>query len=243
MIIISSCTLFKKTSHAEFVKEMVRVIEDPNTLSLSDNYHIYTTHKIFTYKVNQQIEDSTINFILKMTVLPSINESALIGYRYYYEDKIDSTINDSCKKFNAILADGRCYDEMSRIDESKTSIYVHPPRYFTLRILELCPFTSFFRDTSVGKSAVGLLHIPKNNWEEWEKTFIKNKSTLDSIVYTQNQIPEYYYFNAITKSRFGVNKANFVFNVDSGYTKMDYMITTPGYAGEIKMILTDISTL
>jgi hypothetical protein len=224
-ISLSSCiSLVANYAGNRFHKRMVEAENNPSITSYSDNYHIYKTGRKFTYEVHQRMDSTSVDFKLDLIVLPMIKmEAALVKYLYHYDPKdiITLGLQEECPD----SLDGACRKEITTIREGKNSIWVHPPRSKTLKILELATFPEIKFNTTEWDS---WLYIPKGNWGEWEKTKFDHFYFVDSIKYQQDTIPEYYYVSSFSESRFGKNSNNYVFHVDSGFTEMHYKIVNEG---------------
>ena len=236
MVSMSSCiSLISNYTGNRFNKRMLEAEQNPNVQSYSDDYHIYKTHRKFTYEVHQRMDSTSINFELDIIVLPMIKmKAALVKYLYHYDAKdiVTLGLQEECPD----SLNGACHRELTTIDEGKNSIWMHPPRSKTLKILQLAPFpeVNFYSE-----QWHGLFYIPKGNWGEWEKTKFKETYFVDSIKYQQDTIPEYYYVSSFSESRFGKNSNNYVFHVDSGFTEMHYKIVNEG---EVDLKLIDMSS-
>ena len=233
---LSSCiSLVANYAGRRFEKHMKEAENNPSTISYSDDYHIYKTHRKFTYEVHQRMDSTSINFELDLIVVPMIKmEAALVKYLYHYDPKdiIALGLKEECPD----SLNGACRRELTTIDEGKNSIWMHPPRSKTLKILQLAPFPQVNFNSAQWN---GLFYIPKGNWGEWEKTKFKKAYFVDSIKYQQDTIPEYYYVSSFSESRFGKNENNYVFHVDSGFTEMHYKIVNEG---EVDLKLIDMSS-
>lgn len=236
MVSMSSCiSLISNYTGNRFNKRMLEAEQNPNVQSYSDDYHIYKTHRKFTYEVHQRMDSTSINFELDLIVIPMIKmEAALVNYLYHYDAKdiIALGLKEECPD----SLNGACHRELTTIGEGKNSIWTHPPRSKTLKILELAPFPEVNFNSAQWNS---WLYIPKGNWGEWEKTKFKKSYFVDSIKYQQDTIPEYYYVSSFSESRFGKNSNNYVFHVDSGFTEMHYKIVNEG---EVDLKLIDMSS-
>jgi len=233
---LSSCiSLVANYAGRRFEKHMKEAENNPSTISYSDDYHTYKTHRKFTYEVHQRMDSTSINFELDLIVVPMIKmEAALVKYLYHYDPKdiIALGLKEECPD----SLNGACRRELTTIDEGKNSIWMHPPRSKTLKILQLAPFPQVNFNSAQWN---GLFYIPKGNWGEWEKTKFKKAYFVDSIKYQQDTIPEYYYVSSFSESRFGKNSNNYVFHVDSGFTEMHYKIVNEG---EVDLKLIDMSS-
>ena len=233
---LSSCiSLVANYAGRRFEKHMKEAENNPSTISYSDDYHTYKTHRKFTYEVHQRMDSTSINFELDLIVVPMIKmEAALVKYLYHYDPKdiIALGLKEECPD----SLNGACRRELTTIDEGKNSIWMHPPRSKTLKILQLAPFPQVNFNSAQWN---GLFYIPKGNWGEWEKTKFKETYFVDSIKYQQDTIPEYYYVSSFSESRFGKNSNNYVFHVDSGFTEMHYKIVNEG---EVDLKLIDMSS-
>jgi hypothetical protein len=233
---LSSCiSLVANYAGRRFEKRMEEAENNPSTISYSDDYHIYKTKQKFTYEVHQRMDSTSLKFNLDLIVLPMIKmEAALVKYLYHYDSKdlISMELQEECPD----SLNGACLKELTTIREGKNSIWMHPPRSKTLKILELAPFPEIKFNAKEWDS---WLYIPKGNWGEWEKTKFDHFYFVDSIKYQHDTIPEYYYVSSFSESRFGKNSNNYVFHVDSGFTEMHYKIVNEG---EVDFKLIDISS-
>ena len=225
MISLSSCiSLVANYAGKRFEKRMEEAEKNPSTISYSDDYHVYKTRRKFTYEVHQRMDSTSVDFKLDLIVLPMIKmEAALVKYLYRYDPKdiIALGLQEECPD----SLNGACRREITTIDEGKSYVWTHPPRSKTLKILELATFPQMKFNTTEWDS---WLYIPKGNWGEWEKTKFDHFYFVDSIMYQQDTIPEYYYVSSFSESRFGKNSNNYVFHVDSGFTEMHYKIENEG---------------
>jgi len=229
---LSSCiSLVANFAGKRFDERMKEAENNTSTISYSDDYHVYKTRKTFTYEVHQIMDSTSVNFELDLIVLPMMKmNAALINYKYRYDPKdiIEFSLQEDCPD----SLSGACHRELTTINESDNSVWMHPPRSKTLKILELAPFPEIHFNSDNWKS---WLYIPKGNWGEWEKTKFNHFYCVDSIEYKYDEVPEYYYVRSFSESRFGKNENNYVFHVDSGFTEMHYKIVNKGVV-DLKLI-------
>lgn len=185
--------------------------------SLSDNYTNYKPGRIFYYNVYQILAKDTFQFEIAAHVLPHKRlKGALMEYRYFYDK---ATIERYFYQGS--------YDSVSgALNSEKTSfkdgdwVFLHPPRSYTLKSLQLAPFPQFEKSK---KEYSGKLTIPKGNWGYWENSEIRSAGSVDSILYNSVAAPQKFFISSYTvNSIYGENKAWFVYDLDSGFMDMKY---------------------
>jgi hypothetical protein len=184
--------------------------------SVSDNYTNYKTGRIFQYGVEQILVKDTLSFKLRAHVIPQKRlKGALIEFHYFYD----------IQTINHYFYQGRLDTTSNTLRVERTSfkdgdwVFFHPPRAYTLESLQLAPFPQFVK-TSLQSS--GTLSIPKGNWGYWENSKIKCTNSIDSIHYSIDSIPLKYFISSEASSVYGKNAAYFVYDIDSGFVKMNY---------------------
>ncbi len=207
--------------------------KNKNVVSFSDTLHIYKTHRSFFYDVIQKIDTDTLYFRLQIRVIPNAKiKGAVIEYVYLYPQEY-------VKKYK--LCDSvsfkNCNIETTTILEKKDFIFLHPPRSFTLRILQLTPFPMLYTNR---KHWGAILKIPRKSWGKWAHSSTKFSYTLDSMHISQNNVPEKYVISCHSTSKFGTSEGKFSFQVDSGITSLEYKYNLDDTTGFVIMNLRKI---
>lgn len=207
------------------MKNIVKSENNKSIRSLSDSFKVFRTHRTFTYRVFQKVDTVLLNFIVEMKVIPrKYYGGGMIKYTYKYlpidinEKRVYKNLPDDTLNFGYNL-------EFSSVLESDTFIYLHPPRSKTLRMLEVAPFPMLEPNKKEWK---GVLTIPKGSWGKWENSSFNHTYKIDSIIKGSNGINQYYYVSSISESKFGRSTHHFIYNTDSGFTKLNYKIENEG---------------
>lgn len=186
-------------------------------ISKSNTCQSYKAGSRYTFSVDQVLVCDTLQFLLTMDILKNkkIFKTTSIEYKYFYDDK--TIINYHYQ--------GKVNEKSNKLESEFTSfkygdwIFLHPPRSYTLKTLQLAPFPQF--NKGYNKTS-GTLLIPKNNWDYWENSSIDCSYSIDSVYYTQNSIADKYFISSKANSIYGENSALFIYQVDSGFTRMEY---------------------
>lgn len=197
-----------------------KVLKNENNFKIkskSDYFHIYKTHREFVFRVHQIINNDTIDYYVNAKIIPIKSSNlALVKYTYHYSKHLISKFN---LDVNCVEENIDCFNEVSTIKEIQNWVWMHPPRAYTLRILELAPFPEVYFDR---KNWGGTLSIPKGNWGEWENSSFKWEYKIDSVLNNKYRDQNYTYINSTSTSKFGLNSNKIVFQRDSGFVEMNY---------------------
>jgi hypothetical protein len=74
-------------------------------------------------------------------------------FDYSYLDRKGKTKDTLCEYYRKKLkrADMNCMDEGTGVIDNKKNLWIHPPRQYTFKMLELCPFPFHYLDESIKK--------------------------------------------------------------------------------------------
>ena len=117
-------------------------VDTENQLELASKYNtdniIFTTNRVFSYSVEQHDADRVLGYDMDLKVIPGKYQGGTkIKYKLYYEEaeglrtKERETFTDSLKNFKW---------DITSVDEDESGVWIHPPRSYTLKQLELAPF-------------------------------------------------------------------------------------------------------
>lgn len=187
----------------------------------NDNNIIFTNESLITYDVHQVSKNRELNFKLELLVIPgSMSGGTKIKYKYYYghemlleeERKIylDSTKNH--KK------------EITSVMENSSSIFLHPPRSFSLKSLQLSPFPQINLPVKQGAKWSARMFIG-TGWGDLNGKLVKYDFSVDEVNYFKDDTLNY---TAIVKAKSYFDEENqlctaeFYFDSRRGFTKMVY---------------------
>jgi len=113
--------------------------------------------------------------------------------------------------------------------ENEKNIWLHPPREFLFRILELNPFPYIKYPLQIGHTWTGDLLIGgqwgDKRWKEWSGNILNKyqyKITDKKTVNTPLGSMECYVIESEAKSELGITKLTSYFNEQFGFVKLDY---------------------
>ena len=178
---------------------------------------VFTENKIYTYEVNQENENQTINFELTLQVIPgNYNKESKVKYKYYYNlksfsDSIIWDYIDTNKHFKW---------EITSVDESKDYVCIHPPRAYSLTSLELAPFPAIILPPNQEKSWETNLWVGPG-WGEYSGKTIKNNYKITSLRYI-NSSDFIATISTTSNSKLGSSSSKYTYNSIEGFTLIKY---------------------
>lgn len=175
---------------------------------------IFKTNKIFTYNVTQKSLQEESNFILELLVIPGkIHRETVIKYKYYY--KKDDMYYDSTKVYRS---------EITTVDENAKFLFIHPPRGYSLRNLELAPFPQFKFPPDKDYTWEARMYIGAG-WGELSRSLVKYKFEIINPKFDLEN-PDGYSSTLIASSFLNNEKPkctlNGSFHSQKGFTNLHY---------------------
>jgi len=144
-----------------------------NRVFIFDYYYLDNTgkRKKFIATKDESLDDNPLNLAdiknlsekiidkLKIEVTDNISmftqfdpDYTQTGISFYYLDQKGSSGDTMCdyfRKKHGNLNDTPCGDEITGVIDNKKNLWIHPPRSYTFKILELCPFPFQYLDESI----------------------------------------------------------------------------------------------
>lgn len=144
-----------------------------NRVFIFDYYYLDNTgkRKKFIATKDESLDDNPLNLAdiknlsekiidkLKIEVTDNISmftqfdpDYTQTGISFYYLDQKGSSGDTMCdyfRKKHGDLNDTPCGDEITGVIDNKKNLWIHPPRSYTFKILELCPFPFQYLDENI----------------------------------------------------------------------------------------------
>lgn len=214
---LSSCskifTIMRKDTDTEGKTDIKSKFNDDNK--------IYTTNRLFTYDVHQIDSARELSYKMELLVIPGkMSGGTKIKYKYYYPSEILTSEErkaylDSIKNYKI---------EITSITEDPKSIFVHPPRAFSLKALQLSPFPQIDFPTKAGYNWSAKMYIMAG-WGELNGETVKYNFVVDKVEYSETDSLN---FTARIKAESYIDEENhlcnamFDFDSQLGFTNMSY---------------------
>jgi phosphoribosyl 1,2-cyclic phosphodiesterase len=122
----------------------------------NDDNKIFTNDKLFTYDVHQVDAARELNFKMELLVIPGkFTGGKKIKYKLYYTDK-----NLTLEEHENYLDTNKLYKwDITNVMEDDKSIWIHPPRSYSLEKMQLTPFPQIDFPTKAGNNWSSRMHI------------------------------------------------------------------------------------
>lgn len=217
LCILTSCskiyTYFRRNNDTEGKTEIKSKFNDDNI--------VYTNESSRSYEVHQTLKDREINFKLELLVIPGkMSGGTKIKYKYYYTPEA-LTLEERITYLNS---DVNYKSEITSVMEDVNHIFLHPPRSFSLKSLQLSPFPQIDFPVKKGYSWKAKMFIG-SGWGDLNGKTIKYDFIIDEVKYLDNDTLNYT-AKVIAKSYVENENhlCNAIFNFDSklGFTRLRY---------------------
>jgi len=114
--------------------------------------------------------------------------------------------------------------EITGVVENKDRIWLHPPRFDYLKFTELTAFPEIKFPINQGKTWTSTLHIGAG-WGKWKGEKVSSTYEIKGVntkeMKTQNS-DSCYLVSAVSKSKLGVYKTTYCFNLTTGFEYINY---------------------
>lgn len=114
--------------------------------------------------------------------------------------------------------------EITGVVEDNNRIWLHPPRFDYLKFTELTAFPEIKFPINVGKTWASTLHIGAG-WGEWKGEKVSSTYEIKGVntkeMKAQNS-DSCYIVSAVSKSKLGIYKTTYCFNLTSGFEYFNY---------------------
>lgn len=118
--------------------------------SLDDNPLNLTDYKNSTEKIIDKVKiEVTDNITMFIEFDPDYTQTGISIYYLDQKGNSDDTLCDYFRKKHGNLNDTPCGDEITGVIDNYKNLWIHPPRSYTFKILELCPFPFQYLDEKI----------------------------------------------------------------------------------------------
>jgi len=188
----------------------------------NDDNKIYTTNRLFTYDVQQIDAARELNYKMELLVIPGkFTGGTKIKYKCYYTEE-----NLTAEEKEMYIDSNKPYKwDITNVMEDKEGVWIHPPRSYTLKKLELSPFPSIDFPTKVGDKWSYKMYIGAG-WGELKGKIVKSDFIVDKVEYSESDSSN---FTARVKAESYFDEENhlcnaeFYFDSYLGFTTMKYV--------------------
>ena len=216
-----SCSNFSQKKNNPIKKNDIENKSTPFNLILQNN-KVYVIGDELTYSYDFIISEKKNNdFSIDNEDINKVEKLVI---------KVDNYGNDISKRL------AFCYNyppqgitASSTIIENENKVWIHPPRQFFFKILELNPFPYIKKPIKIGKKWNWTLKIGEQygdkRWKEWEKEITNISSyeiVKDTILLTKLGELHCYVTKSTAKSEIGQTHLTSFFNKLYGFVKLDY---------------------
>jgi len=179
--------------------------------------------KEYLYKVVQKDKNRILNFDLILKTIPgNYSNGTKIKYKHYYNDEFlteeeKSLYLDSIKFYKW---------DITSAHENKEEFYIHPPRSYTLKKLEITPFPQLKLPPIEGDYSYSVNNIIAG-YGEYNMNRVYSEYHIKDIIYN---VDSSFVVTINASSNWGKEKtdekiciANFEFDSKLGFTEMSYL--------------------
>jgi len=217
------------TSCAQIRKNNAKKLDTESRTDVKSKYNddntILVEGKEYLYKVVQKDKDRTLHFDLALKTIPgNYSFGTKIKYKHYYKDEF-LTVEERRLYLDTV----KHYKwDITSAHENAEEFYIHPPRSYTLKKLEIAPFPELKLPVKKGNKWSTINNIVAG-YGEYNMNKIYREHTIEEVKYNADSS---YIAKIKASSNWGkevndekICNVDFEFDSRLGYTKMNYYYT------------------